>query len=157
MYWDIPGELLSIVEPIAKDHGLELVDASFSRGRGRGYMRLVVDTPQGDGRVKVDACAALSREVGRALDIAEFSAAPYMLEVCSPGVDRTLAREIDFSRAVGREIFVETRRPQAGRRRFSGTLVELTEGVLHLDVEGARFEIPLRSVANAHAVYRDGK
>lgn len=157
MYWEIPTRLLGIVEPIARDHGLEIVDARFGRGGGRGHLRIIVDTQRGDGRVTVDACAAFSREVGRALDVAEFSSTPYMLEVTSPGVDRTLAREIDFARAVGSRIHVETRRSFGGRRRFRGELVEFVGGALHLQTGAERVHIPLEAVARANAVYGAGE
>src|SRR5262245_25940701 len=156
MYWEIPTKLLGIVEPIARDHGLEIVDARFARG-GRSLLRIIVDREQGDGRVTVDTCAAFSREVGRALDVAEWSSTPYMLEVTSPGLDRVLAREIDFVRAVGRRIHVETRRSLGGRRRFRGELVEFTAGALHLQSDGQTVQIPLDAVARANAVYADGK
>ena len=157
MYWEIPARLLGIVEPIAHDHGLEIVDARFARGGGRGHLRIIVDREQGDGRVTVDACAAFSREVGRALDVAEWSTTPYTLEVTSPGVDRVLAREIDFTRAVGRRIHVETRRSLGGRRRFRGELLEFTQGALHLQTDGQTVQIPLEVVARANALYADGK
>lgn len=156
MYWEIPTKLLGIVEPIARDHGLEIVDARFARG-GRSLLRIIVDREQGDGRVTVDACAVFSREVGRALDVAEWSSTPYMLEVTSPGLDRVLAREIDFVRAVGRRIHVETRRSLGGRRRFRGELVEFTAGALHLQSGGQTVQIPLEAVARANAVYADGE
>jgi ribosome maturation factor RimP len=153
MYWEIPERLLGIVEPIARDHGLEIVDARFARGAGRGDLRIVVDREQGDGRVTVDACAAFSREVSRALDVAEWSSTPYTLKVTSPGLDRVLAREVDFARAVGRKIQVETRRSLGGRHRFRGELVEFTGGALHLQTGGQTVQIPLDLVARANAVY----
>ena len=64
MYRDIPPELLRVAEPVVKAHGLELVDASIRQGAGRVQVQLVLDTPAGDGRVLVDQCAAVSREVG---------------------------------------------------------------------------------------------
>ena len=157
MYWEIPAKLLGIVEPIARDHGLEIVDVRSARGGGRGHLRIIVDRPQGDGRVTVDACAAFSREVGRALDVAEWSSNPYMLEVTTPGVDRILAREIDFARAVGRRIHVETRRAFGGRRNFRGELLEFAAGALHLQAGGEKVQIPLAAVARANAVYREAK
>src|SRR5512147_1738872 len=104
MYKDIPETLRSVVEPVVKAHGLELVDAHVGRGPTRSLVRVIVDTPSGDGRVRVDECAAVSREVGHGLDVAEVVRGAYTLEVTSPGVDRTLAREIDFERAVGRVV-----------------------------------------------------
>ena len=41
-----------------------LVDAAVGRGPTRSLVRVIVDTPSGDGRVKVDECAAVSRAPG---------------------------------------------------------------------------------------------
>ena len=120
MYRDIPESLREIVEPVVEDHGLELVDAGIYPGPGRARVRVVVDTPAGDGRVLVDRCAEVSREISHGLDARDAVAGAYLLEVASPGVDRVLAREKDFARAVGGRVAIETREPLAGRRRFRG-------------------------------------
>jgi len=158
MYWDIAEDMRNLIEPIANDHGLEVVDASLKQGRGRGHFRVIVDTPAGDGRVTIDQCAEVSREIGRALDVADLIPAAYTLEVCSPGVDRTLGRVVDFERAVGRRVAVETRQPLEGQRRFKGELVEFVGDELHLQVGARRVQIPLAAVVRANAIYvNDGQ
>lgn len=153
MYRDIPPKLLAVVEPIVRDHGLEVVDARVLHGGGRVQLRLVVDTPQGDGRVLVDTCASVSREVGHGLDAADLMPGAYLLEVTSPGVDRVLARELDFERAVGRKIELETREPIDGRRRFKGRLERFEGGVAQLALEGATIAIAFEQVARARAFH----
>ncbi len=153
MYRDIPQELRSLLEPVIADHGLELVDAELLRGRGPARLRVVVDTPAGDGAVSVEGCAALSRELGSHLDVSELLPGSYLLEVFSPGLDRVLAREKDFEAARGCEVRLETRQPQAGRRRFRGRLLGFQAGVLRLLVDGVEVEIPFAEVARAHRVY----
>jgi len=153
MYRDIPPKLLAVVEPIVRDHGLEVVDAGVSRGRGRARVRLVVDTPQGDGRVLVDTCARVSREVGHGLDAADLIGGAYLLEVTSPGIDRVLARELDFARVVGRRVEIETREPIDGRRRFKGRLERFEADVAHLELDGKAVAIPFEKVARARAFH----
>ena len=53
MYRDIPAELLGALEPVVIDHGLELVDAALSGSGGGARLRVVLDTPQGDGLVRL--------------------------------------------------------------------------------------------------------
>jgi len=118
MYRDIPEELRTLIEPIVQAHGLELVTADLVRGRGPWELRVTVDTPVGDGHVSIDACAALSREIGTSLDAVDAIPNRYKLEVGSPGLDRRLGREKDFANACGSEVAIETRRPLDGRRRF---------------------------------------
>jgi len=154
MYRDIPEELRRLVEPIVDAASLELVDAVLTRGRPPWSLRVTVDNANGDGRVPVDRCAQVSRELSTHLDAADAIAAPYRLEVSSPGLDRMLAREKDFAAACGAEVALETRRPQDGRRRFRGTLLAFEGGVLRLQVDGAPVEIAFDAVAKAHTIYR---
>jgi ribosome maturation factor RimP len=155
MYRDIAPELLGIVEPIAAGHGLEIVDAQWSGVPGRGLrLRVILDTPRGDGRVTIDECARVSREIGHGLDAAAAIAHRYVLEVCSPGLDRTLSRWIDFERALGGEVSVETRQPIDGRRRFRGALVACAQEQIEIRLpEGGSFRIPFAQVARAKAFY----
>ena len=152
MYRDIPEEMRALIEPIVNDYGLELVDADLKRGRAPWTLRVIVDTPEGDGRVPVEECARVSREIGSHLDAADLIPAHYTLEVSSPGLDRVLAREKDFAAACGREVKIETRAPLDGRRRFRGRLIGFDHGVARLRVDGEEVEIALLDVARANAV-----
>ena len=154
MYRDIPEELRELGEPVVEDQGLELVDMVVTRGRPPWLLRVTIDTPRGDGRVNIDTCAAISREVETHLDAADAISRPYRLEVSSPGLDRPLAREKDFIAACGSEVKLETRRPLDGRRRFRGLLVGFERGVARLDVDGNEVGIPFAEVAKAHTVYK---
>ncbi len=149
MYRDIPEELRSLIEPVVEDAGLELVDVMLRRGSPPWLLRVTVDTTSGDGRVPLDRCALVSREVATQLDVADAIESSYQLEVSSPGLNRVLAREVDFSRAVGSEVAIETRRPLEGRRRFRGRLLALDGEAVSVAVDGTEFRIPFSEVAKA--------
>lgn len=153
MYRDIPEEMRALIEPIVDDFGLELVDIEQRQGRAPWHLRVVVDTAEGDGRVPVDTCAEVSREVGACLDAADAIPVAYHLEVSSPGLDRMLAREKDFARAVGREVRLQTHAPVDGRRRFRGTLVGFDGAEARLRVDGREVAVPFAAVRRANAVY----
>lgn len=153
MYADIPEALRGLIEPIVRDHGLELVDAELAQGRPPWRLRVVVDNPEMDGRVSIERCAEVSREIGARLDAADAIGASYVLEVTSPGFDRVLAREKDFAAACGAEVKLETRQPIDGRRRFRGRLLGFEGGLLHLSVDGREAVVPFADVARAHTVY----
>ena len=154
MYRDIPRELREWIEPVVESHALELVDVELHKGRGPWILRVIVDTPVGDGRVGIELCAEVSRELGTQLDAHEAIPVRYRLEVSSPGLSRVLAREKDFAAACGAEVALETRRPVDGRRRFRGTLVAFEAGIAQLRVDGQEFGIPFEEVARAHTIYR---
>jgi ribosome maturation factor RimP len=153
VYRDIPEELRVIIEPVVGDHDLELVDVDLARGRVPWRLSITVDTRCGDGKVSVERCARVSREIGTHLDAADAISVPYRLEVSSPGLDRILSREKDFEAACGGEIRVETRRPLEGRRRFRGRLSAFEAGTLRLAVDGEEIDIPFSEVARAHRIY----
>jgi ribosome maturation factor RimP len=153
MYQDIPEPLRALVEPVVHDHGFELVDAEVARGPSGSVVRVVIDTREGDGRVPIDDCAAVSRELETCLDAEGLVSLPYTLEVSSPGLDRVLAREKDFLAACGREVKIETRRPLDGRRRFRGELLSFADGRARVRVDGVPVEIDFAEVAKARQVY----
>jgi ribosome maturation factor RimP len=154
VYRDIPEELRQVIEPVVQAAGLELVDVALTRGRQPWSLRVTIDNAAGDGRVPIDACATVSREVATSLDAADAIPVSYRLEVSSPGLDRVLAREKDFAAACGAEVAIETRRPQDGRRRFRGTLLSFEGGVARVLVDGTEFGIAFEEVARAHTIYR---
>jgi ribosome maturation factor RimP len=153
MYRDIPEALRALVEPVVADHGFELVDAEIARGPSGSLVRVVIDTAAGDGRVPIDRCAEVSRELESAIDADGLVALPYTLEVSSPGLDRVLGREKDFAAACGHEVKIETRRPLDGRRRFRGELLSFEAGRACVRVDGRPIEIPFDEVAKASQVY----
>jgi len=153
MYRDIPEDLRALIEPIVEDAGLELVDVKITRGRPPWLVRITIDTPLADGRVDVDRCARLSREVEVQFDATDAIPNAYRLEVSSPGLDRVLAREKDFRAACGSEVRIETRRPLDGRRRFRGVLVGFDGGMARVCVDGHEVGIPFAEVARANAIY----
>jgi len=109
-----------IVEPIAFEAGLELVDVEHRREGHGTVLRLLIDKPGG---VSIDELARISREVSDVLD-AQPEAVPgsYTLEVSSPGINRPLTRPAHFRAYVGKRVHVRTREPIAGRHSFRGVL-----------------------------------
>ena len=153
MYREIPEELRNLIEPVIQDAGCELVDLVLQRGRPPWLLRIIVDTTDGDGRVPVDRCAQISREIESQLDAADAISASYRLEVTSPGLDRVLAREKDFAAARGSQVSIETRQAIDGRRRFRGRLVDFEGDTARVEVDGTVYDIPFADVAKAKAIY----
>ena len=118
------------------EHECELVDVEVAKNRGMGLLRITVDNANGDGRVAIERCVAISREVETLMDASDQMSGAYKLEVSSPGLDRVLGREKDFNAAIDREIKLRVGRPIEGRKRFRGRLISFESGVLQMKVEG---------------------
>jgi len=153
MYRDIPEELRVLIEPVVEYAGFELVDVLVTPGHPPWLLRVTIDTLEGDGRVPVERCADVSREIATQLDAADAIPMSYRLEVSSPGLDRVLAREKDFAAACGLQVKVETRRPVDGRRRFRGRLLGFDSGIARVVVDGSEFGVPFDEVSKAKVIY----
>lgn len=117
-----------IVEPIVADAGLELFDLELAGG----VLRVTVDRPEG---VDLQAIAATTRAVSRALDDADPIAGRYTLEVSSPGLERALRTPAHFRWAIGREVTIKTVPTFDGPRRVAGTLVGADDDHVTLTVD----------------------
>jgi ribosome maturation factor RimP len=155
VYRDIPEDLRRLIEPVVADHDCELIDVETVEGSLRtGLLRITIDGKACDGRVAVESCAAISREIGTQLDAHDAMSGAYHLEVSSPGLDRMLSREKDFAAACGKEVKLKTRRPVDGRRRFQGRLLDYSDGIVHLLVDGQELEVPFAEVEKANSMYQ---
>ena len=136
-----------IVAPTIVGMGYELVRVSMSRGGG--ILQIMIEPA--DGRpMDVEACAVVSRALSAVLDVEDPISGAYTLEVSSPGIDRPLTREKDYTRWTGHVARMETALPIDGRRRFKGTLLGLEGGAVKLRLEdGKETQVPLSAVTRA--------
>ncbi len=105
--------LTALLDPLVHAAGYDLESVELTPVGRRRVLRVTVDA---DGGVSLDAAADLSREVSVALDSADvMGAAPYVLEVSSPGVDRPLTEPRHWRRALGHR--VQAQRSDGGQLR----------------------------------------
>lgn len=129
----IVDRIEEFAEALLPSIGLELVEVQFRR-EGHGWvLRLFVDR---EGGVSLEHCTEVSREVSRFLDVEDLIDHAYHLEVSSPGLERTLRSLADFQRFMGQKARVRLRESQDGQKVFIGTIVQATEEVIRLDLEG---------------------
>ncbi|MDE2704483.1 MAG: ribosome maturation factor RimP [Gemmatimonadota bacterium] len=100
---------------MVREHGAELVDIELSGVRGNQLVRLLVHKNCG---VTLATCESISREVADLFDIEDPIAGRYRLEVTSPGLDRPLETDGDFTRAQGRLLKVVLTSGQAVKGRL---------------------------------------
>lgn len=120
--------------------GYALVDLERTGG---GLLRVFIERvpgtvyasgPSETGAVTVDDCEAVTRQLQYVLEVEQCDYA--RLEVSSPGLDRPLKREADYTRFAGQRVALTLKQPLGGRKKFEGTLVE-REGGWRLEMEPA--------------------
>ncbi len=136
-----------LIESAIEAEHLELVDVECVKMHSRWIIRLFIDK---EGGVTLGDCQAISHLAGDILDVHETPPGAYTLEVSSPGLDRALTRDRDFTRFQGRRIKVKTAEKIDGGRTFYGILVDypLEEGkkYLILDTELKTLRIPKEQI-----------
>jgi len=147
----IDADLMDELDAVAADVGCDLLDVEFKGGT----MRLIIDRTEG---VTLADCETVSRQVSPILDVADFGAGKYLLEVSSPGLDRKLYGLEDYDRFSGRTVRVTWQEPEMPHRktvvgtldsfyrepRPTATVVDSTTGerysILLKNIELARLE-----------------
>ena len=85
------------------------------------------------GAIGVDALSKLSRRLSTALDAADVINGRYVLEVSSPGLERSLRRPEHFAGAVGERAVIRTSGPL--RRRIVGEILEADRSAVSVRIE----------------------
>ena len=139
------------VSPILWTLGLELADVICVGQGPRSVIRVFIDKPEG---VTLDDCERAHKALSPALDVADPFPHAYTLEVSSPGLDRPFKRIQDYRRAVGRRVTLKLREPLAGQWRLVGTLADVTEDAVTLEVSEPP---PSRTVTVEHKDIAEAK
>ena len=144
---DIVRRVWAELEPALAGLGFELIEVEFGRHGSSGLLRLFIDRPGG---VTLDDCTAASRVASALLDRSDPIDSEYMLEVSSPGIDRPVRRVKDFERFTGEAVKVRTSTPVEGRKKFSGVLAGISDGMIEIQSDGATYRIHLENVKHAN-------
>jgi ribosome maturation factor RimP len=140
-------QVRSLVEPLVREKGLELVDVEYIKEGAHWYLRLYIDK---DGGVDMDDCSGVSHAVSEMLDQKNPIPQAYMLEVSSPGLERPLKKEEDFIRYQGSLVTVHTASQFQGYKEFTGNLVGLINDEIVLEYEHKRVAIPRNLAKKTH-------
>ncbi len=142
----------AIIEPVIAALGYELVHVEITGGRRGMTLRVLVDKPGG---ITVEDCARVSERIGVVLDVEDPIPHRYVLEVCSPGIERGLYRKSDYARFAGRTVKIETWEQIEGRRHFTGELVGIEGDAVTVRERELKRDvvIPYPKIRRAHLAF----
>ncbi len=84
----------------------------------------------------------MSHALEAALDEANLIPDPYVLEVSSPGISRSLTTDREFISFKGFAVIVSTSEPYEGHKTWNGNLVRRDDDAVHLSQKGRAIAIP---------------
>ena len=141
---ELAQEITALVLPLLQEKGLELIEVNCIR-QGSGYLfQLFIDRP---GRVLIEDCALINRQLSQKLEEKPLTQDDYWLEVSSPGLDRPLKTAKDFSRVYGQEVHIFLRQPWQGKHEYQGILKRVNEQEIIIEMRNnPDFVIPLEVI-----------
>jgi len=140
------------VAPVVAALDLELYDIDLSGATGSRILRVTVTRPGG---VDLDAITAVTQAVSPMLDDGPAPAGPFLLEVSSPGIERTLRTPAHYAGAIGSTVSVKLR-TDSGTRRVHGVLAEADAAGFVVEVDGERELLAYDDVTQARTVFEWG-
>lgn len=120
-----------LVKPICEQKDLLLYEVLWVKEYGFQVLRVSIDKP--DGGIDSDTLGVVNELLSEKLDAYDGDMPEYMLEVCSPGAERTLRNKDEILSAVGQYVNVKT--PDS---TYEGTLLSY-EGdtiVVEINIKG---------------------
>lgn len=142
--WD---RVRTLIQDVVDGQGYELVEVELKGGGKNSILRLFIDRPEG---ISHRDCELVSEQVGTVLDVEDLIPFSYTLEVSSPGLDRKLVKESDYTRFSGKLARIQTRIPLHQQKVFRGRLQGLLSGKVQLLMpKGDLLEIPMDVIQEA--------
>jgi len=143
---DTVARITELLEPLAADHGLELVAVEVVGQAGSPIVRVYFDR---EGGIDISAIALSNSWVSDALDAGDLVHSSYTLEVSSPGIERLLRKTTDWERFTGKMVVVKTSRPIEGHSTITGVIAGLDGEEALVAVDETTYRIPLDAVRTA--------
>ena len=123
----------------------ELIDVEYVKEVSLKYLRIYIDN---QGKMSLDDCQRFRRQISEKLDKIDPIEENYMLEISSPGLDRHLKKDKDFSREKGKEVELKLFKAIDGAKEFEGTLVGLNdENEVEVETSKGLMKFPRKDVA----------
>jgi ribosome maturation factor RimP len=128
--------------------GDTLVDVVFVNEPHGAVLRVTIDraanTGEGGG-VTLSDCEAFHRALLPLVESIDYDT----LEVESPGADRPIQSEADWTKAVGADIEINLYKAEQGAKHWHGRLISFTSDSVAIDAPGGQRVLPRRSIAIA--------
>lgn len=142
---DILARVEEMLMPIVNENGYEFVDVEFVKEGPNRYLRVYADK---EGGITIDDCEVISRALEAELEKDDFIEQAYILEVSSPGIDRVLKKDFEYTKYKGRLVDVKFYKPIDKVKQVQGNLVGLIDDKIVIEENGKELAFDRKDVAS---------
>lgn len=139
-----------LVSPILAENNLELYDLEFVKEAGQYFLRVYIDSDDG---VNINDCEKVSRALSKILDQEDPIEQDYILEVSSPGLERSLKTDKHFKKYIGASVRINLYKPVADHKIYEGKLIDFDKDNLKIECEQEIFVLPRDFVSSCKLIF----
>lgn len=145
------------VESLVKDKiekiGYELYDVIYTKEGSNKILRIVIDSEKG---ISLDDCEKVNNEIKETIDEVNPIEEQYFLEISSPGIERLLRKDWQLKKFKGEEVNIKLfKKDENGKKEYTGTLGDITENTLDVEVEGENTTIDRKIISQVKTAYTE--
>lgn len=143
----ISEEVEKFLTPIVENLGCEIVEVEFAKKYNGDNLTIFIDKKGG---VNINDCEMIHNAIDEPLDELDPTAGkPYTLNVSSPGIDRPIKTDKDFTRNLGEIIEVKLFQAIQKKKTYVGKLMSFTTDSIEIDNDGVLVLIDRKLIAKA--------
>lgn len=161
------AELSEIIEPAVTACDVSLWGIEFLPQGRKSLLRIYIEALPADKangkQVTIEDCTAVTHQVGGILEVHDPIAGEYMLEVSSPGLDRSFFFAEQFGDYMGEKLHLRLIHAVGNgkdkRRKLTGKLVAMDDKTLTLELEdmldnSKQVAVLLDNIDKANLIYQ---
>lgn len=139
-------QIVEALEAAAVAHDIDIVDVEVVGAKRAPIVRVRIDHANEElPTITLDEVSAQSEWVNEVIDRLDPIPDSFVLEISSPGLARPLRKQRDFERFAGECVQLATKATE-GRRKYTGELLGIADGIVSISCDGETFQIPFDEI-----------
>jgi len=146
----IENRVENLAAPVAGEHGVRIYDVEYRKEGAAWVLRIFI---YGENGVNIDDCENVSRGLGEILDREDFIKEAYMLEVSSPGLDRSLTRDWHFEISINQPVTVKLFNKINEKKKINGILKVFDGESATVEEDGEEIVVKRDNISKINLIY----
>jgi ribosome maturation factor RimP len=152
MSYELSAKIKELALPCLANAGLVFFDIKLWRSGKNFNVCILADYP--DGGITLEECAAINGQIADIIENNNIFTGSYVIEVCSPGVDRPIKTFEEFRRILGRKVRVFLSAKINEKIEFEGVVEDVKQECISLKTGEELVILPLQIITKAKQVIK---
>ncbi len=146
-------KIAQLIESSLNALGFDLVRV-LVHGSGMKTVEISLDRQDGE-KINISDCKVASNNISAILDVEDFIADKYFLEVSSAGLERPLVKLNDYQKFASREAKIRLKQSVNEKLSFRGRLQGIEGDKICMEIAGETLQFPFENIKSGKLVMSD--